>query len=100
MNEEKRKVNFERLQQMFPGKIFLNKGEMLLVINRSYATAKRRAESNIKYDVPESTHSVEFKRTTSTYIRYQYSLDDLAIFLSDRNYYWEMIRKRIDEKSI
>jgi len=74
---------------------------MLKVVNSSYATAKRREEANIKFDIPEPTHSVEFNRTTSSYKSYQYSIDDLAIFLTDRNFYWQMIEKRqSNEKSI
>ena len=94
MNEEKRKENYLILQKMFPNKFFINKGEMLKVINCSYSTSKRRDDTNDKYDIPEPSMKKTYKRKGAPYNIYKYDFYDLSVFNTDQSFYWEMIEQR------
>jgi len=79
MNEEKRQENLVRLQQIFLNRNFVNKTNMLKVVNSSYATSKRRDEANIKFDIPVPTHTLEFKRSSSAYFHYYQGYSSEAV---------------------
>jgi len=94
LNQFKFKLLYDELKQKYNGKNYLNKSQTLLEIERSSSTASRRAMSNVKYDIPLPTYSNEYKRSGKPYFTYQYSLYDIAIFKTDRNYYWHMLNER------
>lgn len=98
MNDEKLNYNLKKLEKMFPDKNVLNKGQMLKAIDKSYSTAKRRSDSNTKFDIPEPTKCTEYQRKGNPTNGYEYNLYDIAIFLTDSNYYWEMIEKMKEKK--
>ena len=94
MNDEKFIYNLQKLEKMFPNVNSLNKGQMLKAINKSYATAKRRYDQNIEKDIPKPSKVREFERKGNPTSGYEYDLYDIAIFLTDSNYYWKMIEQR------
>ena len=94
MDKKKLEYNQKILQERFYGFLTLNKKQMLQAINKSNKSWERAEKANNKYDFPEPSEQKSYNRATAKYNTYKYDLYDIAIFITDKNYYWEMIEKR------
>lgn len=99
MNYDKLNYNLKKLDKMFPNNSSLNKSQMLIAINKSYSTSKRRDDLNIKTDIPQATKVIPFARKGNPTNGYQYDMYDIAVFITDRDYYWEMIEKKKEKNN-
>ena len=94
MDQNKLTFNFNKLEKRFNAINKLNKTQMLQAINKSYKSCKRAEKENNKYDFPKANQKKSFNRKSSDYNTYEYDLYDIAEFLTDKDYYWQMLKKR------
>lgn len=94
MDQDKFNFNLEKLFQKFEGKNRVNKTKMLSVHHNSQSCWKNKNNENDKFQFPEPTYVKEHKRKGKPYYTYEYDVYDLAIFLTDREFYWHTINKR------
>lgn len=98
MDHEKLHYNLAKILAMYPNAHKLNKTQTQHVIKISSSTWARRENQNDKYALPQASQT-SYQCSNRRYNGYSYDVYDLAIFMTDRDYYWSMIEgKSTDAK--
>ncbi len=94
MNLEMFERNLLYIEKMFPNQHSLNKSNTQTVIKMSASTWARKEKANEKYDLPRPAIEKPYKCSNRTYCTYMFPIYELAIFITDIDYYWEVIHKK------
>lgn len=90
MNQDKFEFNLAKILKMYPNAHTLNKTQVQFVLKISASTWARREKLNDKYALPQA-RQINYKCSNRSYNGYSYDVYELAIFMTDRDYYWSII---------
>jgi hypothetical protein len=93
MKNEKFQYNLAKILSLFPNAHELNKSQAQQAIKMSASTWDRREKSNDKYALPRG-RIISYPCSNRPYNGYSYDVYELAMFMTDKDYYWAMIESK------